>query len=431
MAQGRILLDLRPLRESAPFRRVFIARTISIFGIGMLMVGVPIQMYSLTESSFLVGLVASVEGGAAIGGMLIGGSLADRYDRRTLILFARTVSGITFVGLAINAMLDSPSVVAIFVLAVVNGLIGSISVAALFAVIPALISKDQLVGAGALNVLSARAGSVVSPALGGVVIAAASVAWNYWIAAAGTAITVALLSGLPSMRPPEHDAESSGTDGSPEHGNSVLRFLARSPVVGGVIAAGMVAMIGGGVLVLVPGLVDERYGGDSRAAGLLYAAAAVGAVAATVTSGWLTRARRPGLVLLVALPAGFAVQALVGWAAGIAVAFAILAVAGAVSSVQEVLRYSIIQTHTPSRMLGRVNGLWSAQEVAGLSVGAFVAGVFGTVFSASDAIVYYSLSAVVLALVLFVVLGSLRRVAGGARISEFSSTGPAAEPADA
>ena len=54
MAQGRILLDLRPLRESAPFRRVFIARTISIFGIGMLMVGVPIQMYSLTESSFLV-----------------------------------------------------------------------------------------------------------------------------------------------------------------------------------------------------------------------------------------------------------------------------------------------------------------------------------------------------------------------------------------
>lgn len=162
MSDRGVLLDIRPLRESAAFRRVFIARTISIFGIGMLMVGVPIQMYALTESSFMVGLVAAVEGGASIGGMVVGGVLADKYDRKTLILFARTVSGLTFVGLALNAMLENPSTVAIFVLAVVNGLIGSISIAALFAVIPSLIPKEQLVGVGALNVLSARAGAVLS-----------------------------------------------------------------------------------------------------------------------------------------------------------------------------------------------------------------------------------------------------------------------------
>lgn len=379
----------------------------------MLMVGVPIQMYALTSSSFLVGLVAAVEGGAAIIGMIIGGVLADRYDRRTLILFARAVSGVTFVGLAINAMLAQPSVIAIFVLAFINGLIGSISVAALLAVIPALIPQEQLVGAGALNVLSARAGAVVSPALGGVVIAAASVSWNYWIAAIGTAITIALLAGLPSLPPPKHDDVAHGD--APEFAganNSVLSFLVESRVVGGAMATGIIAMLGGGVLVLVPGLADQRFGGDSRAAGLLYAAVAVGAVAATVTSGWLERSRRPGVVLLAAMAAGFVAQALAGAFAAIVIVFVVMVAAGALSSVQEVLRFSLIQIHTPARMLGRVNGLWSAQQAGGLAVGAVIAGAFGSIFSAADAIMYYSLSAGVLALIAVVVLGSLRGVSG-------------------
>ncbi len=69
----------------------------------------------------MVGLVSALEGGAAIGGMLLGGMLADRYNRKFLILFARTVSGLTFIGLAVNAGLSSPSVPAIIALTVVNG----------------------------------------------------------------------------------------------------------------------------------------------------------------------------------------------------------------------------------------------------------------------------------------------------------------------
>lgn len=406
MSERGVLLDLRPLRESAAFRRVFVARTISILGIGMLMVGVPIQMYDLTGSSFLVGVVAAVEGAASMGGMLIGGSLADRYDRKKLILFARTVSGLTFAGLAVNAMLDQPSWQAIIVLSVINGLIGSISIAALFAVVPTLVPREQLVGVGALNVLSARAGAVISPALGGVVIAALSVSWNYWVAAAGTVVTVALLAGLPPLPAPAPEPHESESGERPE---SMMQFVVRHRVIGGVMIAGVIAMLGSGVLVLVPGLVDERFGGDSRAAGLLYAATAVGAVIATVTSGWLSRLARPGLLLLVALAAGFAVQALVGLTGVLALALLLLVVVGATGSVQEVLRYALIQTHTPDSLLGRVNGLWAAQEVAGVSVGALLAGAFGGFVAASSAVVTYSLTMCAVALVFLVVLGSLRR----------------------
>ncbi|MFD4467427.1 enterobactin transporter EntS [Rhodococcus sp. NPDC058505] len=407
MSERGVLLDLRPLRESAPFRRVFIARTISIFGIGMLMVGVPLQMYDLTGSTFLVGLVAAVEGAASMGGMMIGGTLADRYDRKKLILFARTVSGLTFVGLAVNAMLADPSWQAIIVLSVINGLIGSISIAALFAVVPTLVPRDQLVAVGALNVLGARVGAVVSPALGGLVIAAFSVSWNYWVAAIGTAITIALLAGLPPLPAPA--ATEPDRRGDAPQPVSMTRFILEHRVIGGVMVAGVIAMLGSGVLVLVPGLVDEQWAGDSRAAGLLYAASAVGAVIATVTSGWLNRLTRPGTVLLVALAAGFAAQALVGLTGALVVAVLVLVAVGAIASVQEVLRYALIQTHTPEHLLGRVNGLWSAQEVAGVSVGALIAGTFGGVVAPSSAVVTYSLTMCAVAVVFLVVLGSLRR----------------------
>jgi ENTS family enterobactin (siderophore) exporter len=177
-------------------------------------------------------------------------------------------------------------------------------------------------------------------------------------------------------------------------------------------------MLGSGLLVLVPGFVDERFGNDSRAAGLLYAATAVGAVIATVTSGWLGRLTRPGLVLLIALAAGFAAQAVVGLAGVLVVAMLLLIVAGAITSVQEVLRYSLIQTHTPEHMLGRVNGLWAAQEVAGASVGALVAGAVGGLVAPSAAIVAYSATLCGVALVLLVVLGTLRRATATTTLDE-------------
>lgn len=98
-----ILIDLSPLRESAPFRRIFTARLISLVGIGMLMVSVPIQMYDLTTSSAHVGGATAVTGISTFVGMLIGGALADKYDRRIMILIGRTGAMLAFAGLAANA----------------------------------------------------------------------------------------------------------------------------------------------------------------------------------------------------------------------------------------------------------------------------------------------------------------------------------------
>ena len=110
MKKPSIFVDFGLLGRNRDFRSVFIARTISLLGLGMLSVAVPMQIYALTGDTLHVGLAMALEGGGMFVGLLLGGVLADRHDRKKLILFARLVCGLGFVGLAANAWLPAPSV---------------------------------------------------------------------------------------------------------------------------------------------------------------------------------------------------------------------------------------------------------------------------------------------------------------------------------
>lgn len=429
-----LLIDISPLRESAPFRRIFVARLISLIGIGLLLVSVPVQMYDLTKSSAQVGAATAVTGITTFVGMLVGGSLADRFDRKRLILIGRSGAALSFAGLAINAfglIAGTPSVAVLYGLAGIDGLIGALSTSALMAAVPTLIPRDQLVAVGALSALTVRIGSAVSPGIAGFIIAGAGVEWAYVIAACLATTTVLILIGLPSMpptapvvghtppRPAGTEATTpqattsppqAGKSAAPQAKTSLVRFIVEQRVVAGVMIVGVLAMLGAGIVALLPALVAERFDSDARATGLLYAAVAAGAMVAALTSGWLSAIQRPGVVLVSALTLTFVVQILFGLAPIIWLALALLVVIGFIEAIQEVLRYAIIQHHTPGPLLGRVNGIWMAQEVGGVTVGAVVAGAFGTIWVASDAIVYYGIVMVVLSGIAALTLRSLTAV---------------------
>ncbi|TDB89358.1 enterobactin transporter EntS, partial [Actinomadura sp. KC216] len=279
----RLAMDVGPLRDSRPFRNVFIARTVSVFGIGMLAVAVPVQVYDLTGSTFHVGAVSAAEGFALLAGFLWGGVLADRYDRRRLMLHARTAAGAGFVLLALNAFLPSPWLPAIYVLAAWDGLATGVSVTALLAATPALVAPDKLVAAGALNALTVRLGSMASPALGGLVVSAFGVGWNYAAAAAGTIGTLGLLTGLPRLRPDLGGEKPANPLRSVADG---FRFVASHRVVGSLMLLGLLFMVAGGIPVLMPAFATRSLDGGATTVGLLFAAPACGAVLASVTSGW-------------------------------------------------------------------------------------------------------------------------------------------------
>jgi ENTS family enterobactin (siderophore) exporter len=363
-----------------------------------------VQVYDLTGSTVHVGGVSAGEGFALLVGFLWGGVLADKDDRRRLMLRARTAAGIGFVLLALNAFLPSPSLAALYVLAAWDGLMTGISITALLAATPALVKPDKLVAAGALNALTVRLGSMASPALGGVVVSAFGVGWNYAAAAAGTLGTIGLLTALPPLRPEAAEAPANPLRAIGDG----FRFVASHRVVGSLMLLGLLFMVAGGIPVLMPAFAARSLDGGATTVGLLFAAPACGAVLASVTSGWAGSARAPGPALLAASVTGFAALACLGLARHPALAVAILFAYGFVESVEEILRYGLIQSHTPDSHLGRVNARWAAQETGGGAVGSLGAGGLGRYLAPGAAIVVYGTVSAVLALALALTLTGLR-----------------------
>ncbi|VVT48198.1 Enterobactin exporter EntS [Kosakonia radicincitans] len=116
MKQQSWLLNLSLLRTHPAFRAVFLARFISILSLGLLGVAVPVQIQAMTHSSWQVGLSVTLTGSAMFIGLMFGGVLADRYERKKLILLARSTCGVGFIGLCLNAQLAEPSLAAIYLL---------------------------------------------------------------------------------------------------------------------------------------------------------------------------------------------------------------------------------------------------------------------------------------------------------------------------
>lgn len=411
----RWVIDTSPLSTSPAFRRIFIARTISIFGLGLLAVAIPLQIFDLTGSTLQVGIAATVEGLCAFAGLLVGGDLADRFDRRKIILYSRVIGGSGFALLALNSWLPEPSVALIYGIGGMDGFFGALSVTALMAVTPTLVPRNKLAAAGALNMLTVRLGTMASPALGGVIIAFFGVGWNYACAAAATLLTVTLLSGLPPLKP-----DSSGPRSNPLRAAAEgATFVYREPVVRAVVLLGTLETMASGIRIILPAFAIVVLGIGAQGTGLLYAAVPCGAVAATLLSGWIAQTRRPGRAMALFSVSSFVSLAALGLSRDLYSAMVLLMIFGALSSVSGILQYALVQSRTPDRILGRVNALWMAQEVGGDSVGALALGGLGRAVPAALAVVFFGSTAAVLGLAGLVGFGKLRR-AGAIEVGERS-----------
>ncbi|RCX06526.1 MULTISPECIES: enterobactin transporter EntS [Kosakonia] len=403
MKQQSWLLNLNLLRTHPAFRAVFLARFISILSLGLLGVAVPVQIQTMTHSSWQVGLAVTLTGSAMFVGLMFGGVLADRFERKKLILLARSTCGVGFIGLYLNALLPEPSLLAIYLLGLWDGFFGALGVTALLAATPALVGRENLMHAGAITMLTVRLGSVISPMCGGLLLATGGVAWNYGLAAAGTFTTLLPLLSLPALPPPpqprEHPLKSL---------LSALQFLLHNPLIGGIALLGGLLTMASAVRVLYPALAIS-WNMSAAEIGLLYAALPLGAAIGALTSGKLAHSERPGVIMLLASVGAFISIGLFSlmpvWALGVL----FLALCGWLTAVSSLLQYTLLQTQTPEAMLGRINGLWTAQNVTGDAIGAALLGAMASMMTPAASA---SISGFVLAIVgvlLMVVLGELRR----------------------
>ncbi len=367
------------------------------------MVAAPIQVFELTGSTLMVGLLGLAQFPALLLGSFIGGGLADSRDRRTVFLWAQVFLALTSVGLAVNAMAANPSVAVVFVFTAGNALLSGIDAPARSASIPRLVSAEALPAALALQVLMFQTAGAVGPAIAGIVISQWTLAAAYWIDTATFAVAIiAVLFMSPLPAPP--GARQGGVKSALEG----FRFLRSRQELKGVFLIDINAMVFGMPRALFPELGLEVFGGSAATVGYLFAAPGVGAMLAAFTSGWVGRIKQ--------LPKATTV-AVVIWGVGIAgfgfspwlwLALVLLAVAGAGDAISAVFRSTMLQLTTPDRLRGRMSAVHIAVVAGGPRIGDMEAGLVSSGFGPRVAAWSGGLAAAVGAIVVFRTLPAFR-----------------------
>ncbi len=374
--------DITPLRESAPFRRLFAGQTVSLVGTQVTRVTVPLQVYAITRSSLDVGLLGLAAFVPLVVFGLYGGSIADAVDRRKLVLLTSTATMLVSVVLLAQAMLQINRVSVLFACVIVQSAFAAVDSPARRAIIPQLVRAEKLPAANTLSFGNMQLTIIVGPLLAGVAVGAGGFGWAYAIDVASFAAALYAAVRLPSL-PPGEGARRAGLASVVEG----LRFIASRRVVLMTFVADVIAMIFGSPTALFPALAYGQYGGGAGTAGLLYAAPAVGAVVATLLGGAIARAHRHGLGVVVSIAVWGVAITLFGLSSTLWLGLVLLAVAGAADTVSAVYRSTILQVATPPGMQGRLQGVFIVVVVGGPRLGDLEAGAVAAAFSPRVSIV--------------------------------------------
>jgi Transmembrane secretion effector len=374
--------DITPLRESAPFRRLFAGQAVSVVGTQVTQVAVPLQVYSITGSSLYVGLIGLASFLPLLIFGLYGGSIADAVDRRKLVLVTSTGTMLVSVVLLVQAMLRDQSVILLFACVAVQAAFAAVDSPARRSIIPQLVRTEKLPAANTLVYGSTQLAIIIGPLLAGVAVGTGGFEWAYAIDVATFAGAFYAAVRLPSL-PPGEGARRAGLASVLEG----LRFLASRQVVMMTFVADLIAMIFGSPRALFPALAYGQYGGGAETAGLLYAAPAVGAVVVILVGGAIARVHRHGLGVVLSIAVWGVAVTLFGLASTLWLGLLLLAVAGAADTVSTVYRSTILQVATPPGMQGRLQGVFIVVVVGGPRLGDLEAGAVAATFNPQVSVV--------------------------------------------
>lgn len=376
----RLLTDIRPLRASAAYRRLWIGQAVSGFGQQMSVVAIAWEVWTLTESSFSVGLVGLAGLLPLIAGGLYGGALVDAFDRRTVALASAMGLWLSAIALVVHSVADVESVAFLYGVVAVQALFFAVNNPARAAMLPQLLPGHLLPAANALGMAATNLSFTVGPLLGGAVIAWRGVEAAYVVDVllyVAALYSVLRLPPLPPATPMPVPGLKSVVDG--------LRFLRTAPNIAMSFVVDLCAMVFAQPRALFPALAATVYatssGSDAGASslGLLQASPAIGSLIAFVVSGWVSRVHRHGIAIVVAIVVYGASVAAAGFSAigvpgllWLAVSF--LALSGAADMVSAAYRSTILQTAAPDEMRGRMQGLFIVVVAGGPRLGDFVIG---------------------------------------------------------
>jgi MFS family permease len=392
------------LFKQSSFVFFLLSRSLSRFSSQIAGVAIGWQVYDLTASAFMLGMVGLVQFLPTALLVFVAGHAADRYERKRVVQLCQLAEALTALFLAWGAYAGWLTVTQIFIATAVLGTAGAFESPATAALLPLITPQGALQRATALSSGATQVATITGPALGGLAYAVSpglpyGIMVLFWLLGA-------LFTGAIHVIQPAAPKDST-TPGDLFAG---VRFIRGNPAILGTISLDLFAVLFGGVTALLPIYARDILEAGPSGLGVLRAAPAVGALVMTLLLAHLPIHRRVGMRMfqaVIVFGAATVVFAVSHW---MWLSLLALALLGAADTVSVVIRFSLVQLATPDEMRGRVGAVNFLFINASNQLGQFESGVTAALFGAMPAAVLGGVATIAVALLWMKLFTTLRDV---------------------
>jgi MFS family permease len=401
---NKLAIDITPLKVSRDYRLLFFGQMISFFGTMMSFVAIQWQIFDLTKSSAMVGYISIAEVIPMIIFGLIGGAIADSFDKRKILRF--TEIGQTIVtGIALaNCFLPQPQIWIIFLVAGLHAAFAALQRPAFESFIQKVIPNDLMSAVMALNSMRWSLSAIISPLIAGIIATSFGVSIAYtidFLSFFASLIAVFMISKIAS--PPNADKPSI------ENVISGWKYALKRQDLLGTYLIDIAAMFFAFPQALYPALA-VIYG--KQYLGLFLGSIAVGALLASATSGWTKHIHRHGVaVILAAIGWGIGITAF-GLSNNLWLALACLSVAGFADMLSGIFRGSIWNQTIPNHLRGRLASIEMMSYLIGPYLGSAKMGVIAEMYGEKNAIISGGIMCIAAVVILAIFLPKFFRYDG-------------------
>ena len=393
---SKFAIDLSPLKKYPDFRRLWSAGLVSYLGSMITYVAMPFQLKEITHSYVAVGILGIIEIVPLIIFGLYGGVLADAVDRKKMI-WATEIGAMAIVTiLLVNSYLPDPKTIVIYICAALFAVVDGLQRPSMGAILPRLVSHEDLPSASNLLTLRWQFGFIVGPTLGGVIFSTFSISTGYIFDIATYLISLTFLLRLKKV-PPTNEAEKPSLAALLE---GVRYAFSRQDLLATYIID-LAAMFFAMPNALFPFWADLLHA--PWALGMFYAAGIIGAVVVTLTSGWTKTYRFHGKAIIFAAIGWGAAIALAGLTHSLVIVLICLALAGASDQVSALFRSVIWNQTIPDNLRGRLAGI----ELLSYSIGPLAGQLRAASIAAATSLSFSVTSGGVICVIVVVILAIL------------------------
>lgn len=403
----RSLNPLRVLVKHRNFRLFWIGQTVSLIGTWMQTVGQGWLALQLSNSAFIVGLVAAAGSLPVLMFSLYAGVLVDRLDKLKIVIVAQILLSVEAAVLWWAVWSGRINIPLLVGLAFINGLISAVEIPARQSLIIELVGRDDIVDAVALNSGGFNLARIIGPSLAAAVIASAGLSWCFGINALSY---IAVIGCLLAVKLPPFVRSEAKSKALNDFREGIAYIKSRRDVMGLIGVIAVYATFGFNYLTLMPVIARDVLHTNASGYGLLITFVGLGAVCGAVTLAALGARVRRGRLFTASAFTFAALMLLFSFVNVRGIASGVLFFLGLTMLINGALANGILQSSVPDELRGRVMAVYVFFYVGFTPIGSLISGALARATSVQWALAVGAVIMLVYSAIAFSKVPELKRV---------------------